>query len=87
MGMSTSSRPESCVEVVVARMMFGLARAASVTTASVAVGASVATMASVASTAGAGVGAGDPQADNARETIKPISKTNLIVRDILLSPI
>src|SRR6266536_2420595 len=69
MGINTSSNPESCVDVVVARMRFGLAGAAEAC-----VGASVGAWVAGASVAigalvtGAAVGvAAEPQAVNAME--------------------
>jgi hypothetical protein len=83
MGTSTSSKPESCVEVVVARIKFGFAGAATGASvgASVATGASVTTGASVPSgddIAGAVVGVADPQADNARD--RKTSRVNKMLK-------
>jgi hypothetical protein len=46
------------------------------------VAATAASVATTASVAGATVGAGVPQAASARDRINPMSKVNLIVRDM-----
>jgi hypothetical protein len=87
MGTSTSNKPESCVEVVVARMIFGVVGAAA------SVGASVAASVAInSSVAGAVVGVeeappdGDvPQAANIREsTSKRMGSTLYFVCFILI---